>query len=303
MSSSAIILILISAFMHAGWNLLGKHSSPNLAFFFLANLGGSLILLLPVTVYYADLLTYIDARTLWYGCVSGLFLAAYYWGLARAYQVGDLSIIYPLARSFPVILVALFTILSGYSGLLNAFFIGGGLLIVCGSIILPMRHFTDLQLSHYLNPASWYAMIAALGTTGYSIIDGKATAGLQWLIDTPQQIIALTLIYAFIQVIFASAWMGLALMFNQQTRDNLVEIWRRKPAASLLTGIAIHATYAIILISMSMAENVSYVVAFRQISIPIGVMLGIYIFKEPKSLPRIIGIVAMFSGATLVSLG
>ena len=283
--------------------MLGKHSSPNLAFFFLANLGGSLILLLPVSIYYADLLSYIDARTLWYGCVSGLFLAAYYWGLARAYQVGDLSIIYPLARSFPVILVALFMILSGYSGLLNAFFIGGGLLIVIGSIILPMRHFTDLHLSHYLNPASWYAMIAALGTTGYSIVDGKATAGLQWLMHNNLNIIALTLIYAFIQVIFASAWMGMVLLVSQKTRFSVVRVWRRKCSASLLTGIGIHATYAIILVSMSMAENVSYVVAFRQISIPIGVMLGIYLFKEPKSLPRIVGVIAMFTGATLVSLG
>jgi uncharacterized membrane protein len=300
---SAITLILISAFMHAGWNLLGKHSTPDLAFFFLANLVGSVILLLPVSIYNIDLLVYFNWHTLWYGCVSGLFLGAYYWGLALAYRVGDLSIIYPLARSFPVILVSLFMIQSGYKGIINISFVSGGLLIVCGSIILPMMHFKDFQRSHYLNQSTWYALIAAFGTAGYSIVDGRAISGLKILIEQPQQIIGVTLIYAFVQVLFASFWVGMVLLYNQQTRQSVVNMWQRKLRAFLFTGTGIHATYALVLISMSMVENVSYVVAFRQVSIPIGVIFGIYFFKESKSLPKILGVIAMFTGVTLVSIG
>ncbi len=303
MTISAIILILISAFMHAGWNLLGKHSTPNLAFFFLANLVGSLILLLPISIYNSDLWDYFNVHTLWYGCVSGLFLGTYYWGLALAYRIGDLSIIYPLARSLPVILVSLFMIQTGYTGLINASFIIGGLLIVCGSIILPMKHFKDFQYSHYLNSSSWYALIAAFGTAGYSIVDGRAINGLKMLIEQPSQIIGVTLIYAFVQVLFASFWMGLVLLYNEQTRQSVVNMWHRKFKAFLFTGTGIHATYALVLISMSMVENVSYVVAFRQVSIPIGVIFGIYFFKESKSLPKILGVIAMFTGVTLVSMG
>jgi uncharacterized membrane protein len=299
---NAIILILISAFMHAGWNLLGKHSTPNLAFFFLANLVGSLVLLLPISIYNCDLFVYFDSHTLWYGCVSGLFLGAYYWGLALAYRVGDLSIIYPLARSFPVILVSLFMIQAGYTGLINTSFIIGGLLIVCGSIILPMQHFKDFKRSHYLNQSTWYALIAAFGTAGYSIVDGRAINGLKILIQHPQQIIGATLIYAFVQMVCASFWMGMVLLYNEQTRQSVINMWNKKFKAFLFTGTGIHATYALVLISMSMVENVSYVVAFRQVSIPIGVIFGIYFFKESKSLPKMLGMIAMFSGVTLVSI-
>lgn len=303
MTTSAIILILVSAFMHAGWNLLGKHSVPDLAFFFLANLFGSLILLLPVSIYFHDLWQYFDAHTLWYGCVSGLFLGAYYWGLALAYRVGDLSIIYPLARSFPIILVTLFMIQSGYTDLINTAFISGAVLIVCGSMVLPMRHFRDLKRSNYLNQATWFAFIAAFGTAGYSIVDGRAINGLKILIHSPQQIIGVTLIYAFIQVIFASFWMGFVLMYNRRTRQSVINMWRSKFMAFIFTGTGIHATYSLVLISMSMVDNVSYVVAFRQVSIPIGVIFGIYFFKEARSLPKILGVIAMFTGVTLVSLG
>jgi drug/metabolite transporter (DMT)-like permease len=303
LTTSAIILILVSAFMHAGWNLLGKHSVPDLAFFFLANLFGSLILLFPISIYNSDLLIFFDWHTLWYGCISGLFLGAYYWGLALGYRMGDLSIIYPLARSFPVILVSLFMIQAGYKGIINLSFVSGGLLIVCGSIILPMRHFKDFTRSHYLNRSTWYAFIAAFGTAGYSIVDARAINGLKILIDQPQQIIAVTLIYAFVQVLFASFWMGMVLLYNQQTRQSVVNMWHKKLKAFLFTGTGIHATYALVLISMSMVENVSYVVAFRQVSIPIGVIFGIYFFKESKSLPKILGVIAMFTGVTLVSIG
>ena len=177
-------------------------------------------------------------------------------------------------------------ILSGYSGLLNAFFIGGRLLIVIGSIILPMRHFTNFKWSHYLNPSSWHALIAAVGTAGYSIVDSWPIHGLRIPIKNPQQIIAVTLIYALLQVIFASLWMGMVLLYNEQTRQSVVLSWSRKFKASLLTGMGIHATYVIVLISMSMVKNVSYIVAFRQGSIPIGVTFGIHFLKSHSQYRR-----------------
>ena len=45
MTPAAALLVTISAFGHATWNLLGKRSSPTPVFFFLANSWGALILL------------------------------------------------------------------------------------------------------------------------------------------------------------------------------------------------------------------------------------------------------------------
>ncbi|MBU4201477.1 MAG: hypothetical protein KJ919_16355, partial [Verrucomicrobia bacterium] len=44
MTGIAILLLVASAFVHAGWNLLGKHRNPTSAFFLLAALFGTLLL-------------------------------------------------------------------------------------------------------------------------------------------------------------------------------------------------------------------------------------------------------------------
>ncbi|NLL84164.1 MAG: hypothetical protein GX230_08010 [Lentisphaerae bacterium] len=45
--------------------------------------------------------------------ISGIFMALYYVSLAAAYRTSDMSIVYPLTRSIPVLLVAIVTALLG----------------------------------------------------------------------------------------------------------------------------------------------------------------------------------------------
>ena len=303
MATSAIILILISAFMHAGWNLLGKKSDPNLAFFLLANLAGCLILLLPVAIYYSDMLQFLDKRTFWLACIAGLFLSVNYWGLSRAYRFGHISVTYPIARSFPIIFVTVIMLMAGFTELLNSAFLFGASVILLGSIILPMNHFTDFKLSNYTNQATWYALLAAVGTAGYSIVDSKSISGLGFLIPEQQDIIPMTLIYALIEALFASAWMAMVLSYNEKTRLSVIIMLKTKLKSVVITGIGIHMTYTLVLISMSMVENVSYIVAFRQVSIPIGVILGISLMGEPGTFPKLLGVCLMFLGVILVSIG
>jgi len=289
--------------MHAGWNMIGKKAEPDLAFFFLANLAGCLLLLLPVAIYFFELFALLDKRTIWLACISGLFLGANYWALALAYRTGQLSITYPVARSFPVIIVTLIMLLKGYTELLNTVFILGASMIVIGSIILPMIHFKDFKITNYTNQATWYAFLAACATAGYSIVDSSSISGLWLLIDKPDDNIKLTLLYALIEGLFASVWMGFVLIYNEKTRLSVKRMFQKKFNSFIITGLAIHMTYTLVLISMSMVENVSYIVAFRQVSIPVGVILGVYIFKEPRTLPKITGVILMFSGVVLVSVG
>ena len=74
------------------------------------------------------------------------------------------------------------------------------------------------------------------------------------------------------------------------------------PGWTALAGSFIIATYLLILISMSMVSEVSYVVALRQVSIPLGVLIGVIWLREAMSLPRLQGLVVMFAGLLLVSL-
>jgi len=302
MSLTAIILILISASLHVGWNVISKQNQPSLAFFFIANLVGGLILLLPISLYFYDYFHVITLNTFIYAAIAGIFQSLYYWTLALAYQSGHMSLAYPIARSFPVIIVSLIMVLLGFSDIINSTFIIGALLIVGGSMILPMLHFKDISLSNYLNKTTFFALIAAFGTAGYSIVDSKAISNLSENLANPNDIIQITLVYAFIAAMLSSIWMALILLRNKQCQLEVKHLFKTQAKTTILAGIAIHLAYTLVLVSMSMVENVSYIVAFRQISIPLGVVLGIYILKETQSLPKTIGVIAMFIGVVLVSV-
>jgi len=52
----------------------------------------------------------------------------------------------------------------------------------------------------------------------------------------------------------------------------------------------------------SFVSNVSYVAVFRQLSIPLGAIFGIVFLKEPRYLPKTIGITAIFLGLVLAGV-
>ena len=64
-----------------------------------------------------------------------------------------------------------------------------------------------------------------------------------------------------------------------------------------------YLSYPLVLISMAFAANVSYIVAFRQISVPIGVVFGVWIFKEPGYTLKSVGITIIFISLVLVATG
>ena len=74
-----------------------------------------------------------------------------------------------------------------------------------------------------------------------------------------------------------------------------------KPAAIAGTGIVF--AYGLALIAMAFVSNVSYVAAFRQLSIPIGAGFGIMLLKEPCHTPRRCGVAIILIGLIMVGMG
>ncbi len=71
----------------------------------------------------------------------------------------------------------------------------------------------------------------------------------------------------------------------------------------ILTGAVIMGTYGLALAAMSFVTNVSYVAAFRQLSIPIGAILGITMQGEPRYIPKLIGVLIISAGLIFVGFG
>lgn len=301
MTITAAIYILISACIHASWNMFSKSRSPTPGFFLLASLG-TVVFFSPVFLYTNHLLAAMPL-SVWHVLIfAGLSQAIYYNGLAGAYSCGSMSISYPIARAFPVLLVVLFTSLAGRGEGLSPIAIAGALTIVMGAIILPMEHFHDIRLVNYINPASAFALMAACGTAGYSILDD---IGMNTLRNIPDNTAMWqrALLYLVLENTFTALWLQAILLFTKKNLAHFHANWKRLTPSAFLTGVAIGTTYGIILLAMTHVTNVSYVVGLRQISIPIGTILAIAILHEKASLPRLCGSTILFLGLLLISAG
>ncbi len=145
--------------------------------------------------------------------------------------------------------------------------------------------------------------MAAFATAGYSIIDDEA---LRLLRDSPALPIAgwqVTILYAFFEGLITSLWLGIWVLFQKRGRILMREILKTRVPRALLAGAGMAAAYTLVLISLAFVSNVSYVVTFRQISIPLGTVFGILLLKEPGYTPKYLGVAVIFTGLVLVGTG
>src|ERR1700674_4689943 len=98
MTILAVGLVLFSAVLHATWNLLAKRAQGDASFTWLYDV---LALVIFAPVVFVFVLLSHASFSVWTGGFiigSGLLELAYFLLLQRGYRVGDLSLVYPLAR-------------------------------------------------------------------------------------------------------------------------------------------------------------------------------------------------------------
>jgi uncharacterized membrane protein len=235
--------------------------------------------------------------------MTGFFMALYYAALAGAYRAGDMSVAYPIARSSPVIVVTVVTLILGRGDQISALCTTGILLVVGGCFLIPLKRFRDLHVKNYLNPICGLALVAAVGTSGYSILDDEALRQLRTGAQLTIGNTRLTLLYACLEAVAASVWLSIFVVCSSCGRSQLLQLVRTGKRHAALAGFAIHLTYVIVLVALAFADNVSYVVGFRQLSIPVGATFSILFLKEAPHLPKLAGVAIMFVGLMLVALG
>lgn len=298
------LLILISAVIHAGWNLLSKRTDPSMTFFLAANILGNLCLA-PALLLYGPIIQYFPKETIAWLALTGIFQAVYYLGLSGAYRIGHISIAYPLARSLPVVLVAVANLMLGRSQQLSVQALLGMLLITLGGILLPLRQWSDWRLRTYLSWSAFWALVAALGTVGYSIIDDHALRVIRNAVDgiSTSSSLQATIVYSVLEGFSITFWLFLTILTRSQGRVAFTNSLRKHGLQSAAAGFAMVLAYTLVLIAMGFARNVSYVVAFRQVSILLGAVAGVFLLKEPAYPAKFVGVGAMFLGLVLTATG
>lgn len=297
MSPAALALVLVSVCMHAGWNVLGKRNAPSLASFTLAYGAGGAVML-PL-VWLGPSLAALPSAFWGWLALSGLCQMLYMGGLAWAYARGEISVLYPIARALPVVLVPVVSIALLGSRVLDWWDGLGMALVVVGALCLPLSHPEARRLSTYLTPAIGFALLAAAGTVGYSLIDKQALGLMQ---VAGHSGLTAGVVFMVLQAVMTLTWAVPMLVLLPAERRRLPSLRQQGLTMLVVTGLMMTCTYGLVLIAMALTDEVSYVVALRQLSIPVGVLMGVLWLKEPASTAKTFGTLVMLAGLIIVAL-
>ena len=299
MAWPAVVLILISAVMHTAWNSIAKKCDTGPAFFAIST-GVSVALFIPLVPWCWPLITTLPAE---FWTVFALTIAsqtAYFYFLGKGYACGELSVVYPIARSYPIIVVTAVGFMFGQTPTLPA--LAGVIMVVAGCFLVQIRRFSEWNVRRFLQMASIFALLAACGSAGYSICD-KYNMGIMAQTNAalvqPVNAAVVPLCYNWlISAPLSLTLFAIALRNPARIRETM-RCFRGRAA---LVGILTFAAYALVLAAMQFVANVSYVVAFRQVSILLTVSAGIFLLGEERNAPKIVGAVVMFTGLMLVGI-
>lgn len=294
MTLFSFILTFISVFLHAGWNFISKACNCTIAFYTISNVVAALMLL-PAFIICPLPLEKVDFSFFIFFAGSVVFEVLYSLGLIGAYKKGDISSVYPMVRALPVIMIAIISITFKLGATPNIYAIIGFALVTIGCFILPQAKLTSINLKCFTNKAILPILQAAIGTTGYTLCDSLALKALSKHIS----VTSISTVASYFFLVELGLALGLSLfIFNKREIDDLKNNCI-KSIYPYLTGIFSCLAYLLILFAMSFATNVAYIQAFRQMSLPIGVAMGIIFLKEKLSPPRLIGVVIVFIGLLL----
>lgn len=290
MSFAAFTLIFVSAVMHALWNLLVKKSSEKTVFIWWmfvssGTLFSILLVILPVPFTLPDPVTLLSI------CGGGACFVLYHLFNGRAYREGDLSLIYPLSQSSMVYVPIWGVLILGER--LSLVGVCGILLVIIGALSVQMRH---LSLSELLRPfrsmnlpAVRYALAA-----GFVYSFGSLTEKIGVSRYSP-------LLFTFFIVVIMLLMMTVNLL-RSKYRHLVMQEARQNWKLILLSGPIMMTSFLTFRYGLSMAP-MSYAVPVRQVSILIGVLIGILFLGESFGRARITGALMIVAGAVLIKLG
>lgn len=290
MTLPALLLIFLSTAIHAGWNLFA-HTRKNDQTLFLRTTVVTLGLgLIPALV--AEWMRTPFPPAVWGLLVlAGIFQSIYFLGITLGYRIGHFTVVYPVARALPVLMLALFDVARGRAPAPLGWV--GILLVTLGCALAPLQSLRTARVGQYFNRAGAYILVIALGGVGYSVVDKIALEQLPVGLESAIR-------YGIWEVVFTVPFLfaGLKLADGRVELDTQWSNWRR----AAIVAICIAAAYWLILWAYQLIDQASYVVAMRQLSIVLGVVAGSLILNEPAARLRLAAAMLIVLGVACIAL-
>ncbi|AKJ27190.1 DMT family transporter [Caldimonas brevitalea] len=292
MTFLALGLILLSAVLHAVWNLLVKKASSAPHFILLGTLLVSLLWGPVAMCFHGDEVSTLGLPQWGVLLASALINLVYLRTLMRGYAASDLSVVYPVARgSAPLLVtVAAVVVLGERLSLMSAL---GGLTIVVGVFLIAG------------GPRLWKGSGAA---------DRKNTAarGIAWGMGVGTCVASYTVVDAYaitvlhvppLLVMYFACVLRLPFLLPFALRDvegltrSLRSHWRAGLAFAMLAPL----TYVLVLNAVKLAP-LSQVAPAREVSMLFAALLGGRLLGEADSALRLVGAGCIATGVVVLAM-
>ena len=290
MTVFALVLVLAAATFHATWNLLAKRVGDGGAVF--VWLFGSLAMVIyaPLAVVVVLLeRPHLGLEALVFMFGSGVLHLGYFVLLQRGYAVGDLSLVYPLARGTgPLLATAAAIVLLGERpGVVALLGIG---LIATGVFLLTAEPGSPgSNRKAGLGGGVLYGLLTGAFIAAYTIWDKHAVSAL--LIPPLLQSWVTTLVTT-----------GLLTPLALRRRGEVLAMWREHKVEALGVAVLSPLSYILVLTALVFTP-VSYVAPAREISILIGAAMGARLLAEGDARRRLAAAGVMVLGFVALALG
>lgn len=278
----ALVLLLLSASLHALWNLLLKKSQEKYSAM------GWQVILSGVFAFFILIFIGFPPRSMWlFAMISMTLEAVYFILLSNAYSDHDFSLVYPIARGTAPALLMLWSVLflrekPTWGGIL-----GVGM-IVCGMVVIGATSLIQNRGSNLHLKGVFVALSVALIISLYTLIDGTAVK------HGPPLPYALTM---FMFVPF------LTTTYNVRRFgwSHFAAAWKGPRLPLILAAILGVVAYLLALIAYTFAP-LSYSGAIREVSVVIGAFLGWQFLEEQMGGTRVLGSIVIFAGILAIAI-
>ena len=278
MTVFVFVAVLIAALLHACWNAIIKFGDDKLQGMVLLSVAHGLIGLMLIAIFPIP-----SKESWWLLAGSVLFHLMYKTFLTFAYMRGDLSRVYPIARGTAPMIVLVISLIA-LSDVMLASQIFGIVLVGLGITLMAWGVFAHGE-ERALVP---YALLAAVGTAGYSLFDGlgarvsgSVSGYIGWLF----------FLDAFLFTVGGVAIKGHAVL------PKSVKIWM----LGLIAGVCSVAAYWIAVWAMTLAP-IALVTALREVSVLFAVLIGVLFFKDKAMVGKIFAGLVIVAGVIAIRL-
>jgi drug/metabolite transporter (DMT)-like permease len=270
----AVALALGAAFFHAAWNVLLAGSRDTRSATAGILIVGTVLLAPP-----AILTGGVSSDAIPYIAASAVFELCYFVLLARAYDSGEVSVVYPVARGSAPVVVLAFSAIALKEGV-PAGAVAGVLLVALGVLLVGLGVFPGQMARENAPPLRdvWFGLAIGLFIASYTLVDSEG-------VERADPIAYLALVVAPCALVYP---------FVTRTRPDV-------GARTALTAAATFGAFLMVLAAFRLAPAAP-VAAVRESSVVIAAILSAVVLREHVTAPRVAGAVAVAAGVAAIAL-